>query len=81
MGGLCGAPEFIKQPIILSVSSDPEPNHLVTFKQTEGTICECYPNGVDRLVVMDFLQAQAHMSGIGGEKAISLLSKFTNFGR
>ncbi len=54
-----GAPEFIKQPIIFSVGSDPEPNHLVTFKQTEGTICECYPNGVDWLVVMDFLQVQA----------------------
>ena len=69
------------QPIIISVCSDPEPNHLVTFKQTEGTICECYPNGIDRLVVMDFLQAQAYMSRIIDEKAISLLGKFMNFGR
>lgn len=55
---------FGNQLIIVCVRTDPVPDDLVTIANPDGTVAESDSHGINRLLWMDLLKAQAWMMGV-----------------
>lgn len=51
--------EARKEPIIVSVRTNPEPRHFAAFRESERTVAARHADGIHRFVNVDSLKVQA----------------------
>lgn len=73
---LDGALQFLDQPLVLVVRTDPEPNDFITFDRAEGTVVSGDPRRMNVSLGLYFLEPEPGVTWILPKSSIRLPSLF-----